>query len=169
MNDNNMYYAPVDTTWGTFMMASTEKGLCQLHYVRGDTAGFFARLEKNLGARGELNQKVHRNAARELQEYLQGRRKHFDSPLDLRGTPFQLKVWEQLRGIPYGETASYGEIAKAVGIPKGARAVGMANNANPVLLMVPCHRVIGSSGALVGFGCGLGLKQRLLDLEKGLI
>ena len=163
----NVYYTPVETTWGTFMMASTAKGLCQLHFVRNDSAGFFAWLEKKLGTRGELKEHLHRDAAKELREYLQGRRKHFDCPLDLRGTPFQLKVWEQLRAIPYGETASYGEIAKAVGAPRGARAVGMANHANPVLLMVPCHRVIGSNGALVGFGCGLDLKQKLLELEHG--
>lgn len=164
----NICYTPVETTWGTFMVASTDKGICQIHFLREDTAGFFAWLEKNLGTRGKLNQRALRDATNELTEYLAGRRKRFDSPLDLRGTPFQLKVWAQLRAIPYGETASYGEIAKAAGIPKGARAVGMANHANPVLLMVPCHRVIGANGDLVGFGCGLELKQKLLDLEKGL-
>lgn len=162
----NVSYTTVKTGWGTFMLASTDKGICQLHYVRDDTAGFFAWLEKNLGARGKPNRRIHLDAARELGEYLQGRRKQFDSPLDLRGTPFQLKVWEQLRKIPYGETASYSEIAEAVGVPKGARSVGMANHANPVLLMVPCHRVIGKNGALVGFGCGLDLKQKLLELER---
>jgi len=162
----NVYYSPVETTWGTFMLASTDKGICQLHFLRKDDACFFAWLEKKLGARGEPNPRVHRDAARELKEYLQGRRKQFDLPLDLRGTPFQLKVWAQLRAIPYGETASYGEIAKAAGTPKGARAVGMANHANPVLLMVPCHRVIGKNGDLVGFGCGLELKEKLLNLEK---
>ncbi|MFZ5641201.1 MAG: methylated-DNA--[protein]-cysteine S-methyltransferase [Bacillota bacterium] len=161
-----VYYAPVETTWGTFMIASTEKGICQVHFLRNDAESFFAWLKKNLGSRGILNLRVLRDAAGELTEYLLGHRKQFDLPLDLRGTPFQLRVWDQLRTIPYGETASYGEIARAAGTPKGARAVGMANHANPVLLLVPCHRVIGSNGALVGFGCGLDLKQKLLNLER---
>lgn len=162
----NVRYAPLETTWGTFMIALTDKGICQIRFLRDNTEIFFSWLEKRLGTRGKPDKVRLRDAAKELKEYLAGRRKYFESPLDLRGTPFQLKVWEQLRAIPYGETASYGEIAEAAGVPKGARAVGMASHANPVLLMVPCHRVIGSSGDLVGFGCGLELKQKLLELEK---
>jgi O-6-methylguanine DNA methyltransferase len=160
-----IWYAPVKTTWGSFMIASTDKGICRLQFLRDNVEVFFSWLEKRLGTRGNPDKARIQDTAKELQEYLAGRRRCFDSPLDLRGTPFQLKVWEQLRSIPYGETASYGEIAKAVGVPRGARAVGMANHTNPVLLMVPCHRVIGSSGGLTGFGCGLDLKQKLLDLE----
>ncbi len=87
-------------------------------------------------------------------------------PLDLRGTPFQKKVWKQLTRIPYGKTASYGEIARRIDVPHSARAVGMANHNNPVTVIVPCHRVIGSNGKLVGYGAGLWRKKALLRLEK---
>ncbi len=99
-------------------------------------------------------------------EYFAGGRKDFDLPLCPRGTEFQKKVWSALREIPYGETRAYGEIAAAVGNPKAARAVGMANNRNPISVIVPCHRVIGSDGKLVGYGGGLDIKEFLLDLER---
>lgn len=106
-------------------------------------------------------------AAEELAEYLDGRRKQFDIPVRTKGTPFQEKVWAALCRIPYGETRTYGTIAAEVGSPKGARAVGMACNRNPVMLFIPCHRVVGSTGALVGFGGGLDVKEYLLTLEGG--
>lgn len=102
----------------------------------------------------------------QITEYLEGRRREFDFPCRLRGTEFQQKVWRALRAIPYGETRTYGEIAAAVGNPKAARAVGMANHQNPVLIAVPCHRVIGADGSLVGYGSGLDMKEALLRLEK---
>lgn len=104
-------------------------------------------------------------AARQMEEYLAGRRKAFDLPLAPVGTPFQQRVWAALRAIPYGETRTYQQIAQAAGSPKGFRAVGMANHANPLLIVVPCHRVIGKDGSLTGFGGGLPLKERLLALE----
>lgn len=104
-------------------------------------------------------------ANKELQEYLDGERKSFDFPIKLQGTPFQLKVYEALLAIPYGETRSYKDIAVAVGSPKACRAVGMANNRNPIVIAVPCHRVIGADGRLVGYGCGLMMKETLLNLE----
>ena len=103
-------------------------------------------------------------AARQMEEYLAGRRKAFDLPLAPVGTPFQQRVWAALRAIPYGETRTYQQIAQAAGSPKGFRAVGMANHANPLLIVVPCHRVIGKDGSLTGFGGGLPLKERLLAL-----
>ena len=106
-------------------------------------------------------------AAAELAEYLDGKRKQFDSPVRTKGTPFQEKVWAALCRIPYGETRTYGAIAAEVGSPKGARAVGMACNRNPVMLFIPCHRVVGSTGALVGFGGGLDVKEYQLTLEGG--
>lgn len=105
-------------------------------------------------------------AARELDEYFSGGRRSFTVPLSLGGTPFQRLVWQALKKIPYGQTRSYGDIARAVGRPKGFRAVGMANNRNPVLIMVPCHRVVGKDGGLTGFACGLGVKRYLLELER---
>jgi len=105
-------------------------------------------------------------AARELEEYFAGRRSEFSVPLDLDGTPFQKKVWKALRTIPYGETRSYGQIARQVGNPRGARAVGMANHENPVAIVVPCHRVIASDGGLGGYGGGLKKKSFLLWHEQ---
>lgn len=107
------------------------------------------------------------DAARQLEAYFAGELRDFDLELAPTGTPFQLQVWEALRAIPYGQTASYGEIARAVGQPGAARAVGGANNRNPIAIVVPCHRVIGSGGSLTGYGGGLGRKRRLLALEAG--
>lgn len=110
-----------------------------------------------------------RTAAAQLREYLAGDRRDFDLPLAPRGTAFQRVVWEALQQIPYGETRSYGQIAAAVGNPKGGRAVGMANNRNPISIIVPCHRVIGADGSLTGYGGGLDIKRRLLNLERGVV
>jgi methylated-DNA-[protein]-cysteine S-methyltransferase len=104
-------------------------------------------------------------AFRQLREYLDGRREEFTLPLHLAGTPFQQKVWEALTAIPYGETRTYGQIARAVGYPEASRAVGAANGANPLCIIVPCHRVIGAGGKLTGYACGLDVKRRLLALE----
>lgn len=104
--------------------------------------------------------------AAEVTEYLAGKRRIFTVPMKAEGTPFQKTVWAALQRIPFGETRSYGEIAREVGCPKGARAVGMACNRNPILLMIPCHRVVGSTGKLVGFACGLPMKEKLLHLES---
>ncbi len=102
---------------------------------------------------------------KQLAEYFRGERRKFDLKLAPEGTPFQLAAWRQLRRIPYGKTISYGEQARRMGNPKAARAVGAANGENPISIIVPCHRVIGADGRLMGFGGGLGKKKRLLDLE----
>jgi O-6-methylguanine DNA methyltransferase len=105
---------------------------------------------------------------RELEEYFAGHCRQFSVPLDLRGTEFQLACWRALLAIPYGETRTYADIARAVGRPQGFRAVGMANNRNPVAIVVPCHRVIASDGTLCGYGGGLDIKRKLLELEGAL-
>lgn len=105
-------------------------------------------------------------AKKQLAEYFSGARTDFDLPLSLKGTPFQLAVWNELLKIPFGETASYGEIARRIGKAGASRAVGMANNKNPIMIVVPCHRVIGSDGGLTGYAAGLGVKSALLELEK---
>jgi methylated-DNA-[protein]-cysteine S-methyltransferase len=105
-------------------------------------------------------------AVRQLRGYFDGTLRRFTLPLDLQGTPFQLRVWRELETIPFGEFRTYADIAHAIGSPKAVRAVGAANGANPVAIVVPCHRVIGSSGKLVGYGGGLPLKKRLLELES---
>lgn len=106
-------------------------------------------------------------AKAQLRAYFQGELKQFDLPLAPVGTDFQLSVWQALRAIPYGELVSYKAIAEAIGNPKAVRAVGGANGKNPIPIIVPCHRVIGSDGSLTGFGGGLEVKQRLIDLERG--
>lgn len=109
---------------------------------------------------------VLKEAKRQLLEYMAGARKAFDLPMKEQGTAFQKKVWQALRSIPYGETRSYKQIAEMIGNPKAARAVGMANNKNPILLLTPCHRVLGSNGQLVGFAAGIDIKKELLKIEN---
>jgi len=106
-------------------------------------------------------------AAKQLEEYFSGKRKRFDLPLNPVGTDFQCSVWKALQDIPYGKTKTYKEIAKAIGNTKACRAVGMANNKNPIWIVIPCHRVIGADGSLTGYGGGINMKKRLLELEKG--
>lgn len=113
-----------------------------------------------------METKLLKKANQQLQEYLTGERKIFDLPLEPHGTEFQQKVWNSLQKIPYGETNSYKDIAKSIGNIKACRAVGMANNKNPILIFIPCHRVIGSNGKLVGYAGGLNVKEKLLQIEK---
>lgn len=105
-------------------------------------------------------------AEEQLMEYFRGERKEFDLPVAPEGTPFQKRVWQALEEIPYGQVCSYGDIARRIDCPKGFRAVGMANNRNPLPILIPCHRVVGSRGQLVGYTGGLELKRQLLELEK---
>ena len=117
----------------------------------------------------ELETPIIQEAHRQITEYLKGERKVFDLPIRLRGTDFQQQVWTALLDIPYGETRSYKQIAEAIGNPKGMRAVGMANNRNPLLIVVPCHRVIGANGSMVGYGEGVEMKEFLLRLEGSIM
>ncbi len=126
------------------------------------TAIHYAKGAKDVGVPSELSSMVFS----QLREYFEGLRKEFSLPLDhQQGTPFQQQVWSALRDIPYGETRSYKDIAEAIGIPKACRAVGMANNRNPFSIVVPCHRVVGADGKMVGYGGGVDLKVRLLEIE----
>jgi O-6-methylguanine DNA methyltransferase len=120
------------------------------------------------GIRFEESDHALQSYVRELEEYFAGQRRQFSFALDLRGTDFQLACWRALLAIPYGETRTYGDIARAVGRPQGFRAVGRANNRNPVAIVVPCHRVIASDGTLCGYGGGLDIKRKLLELEGAL-
>jgi methylated-DNA-[protein]-cysteine S-methyltransferase len=144
---------------GPLFLAASEKGLVRLE--------FEARTMK-MDPRLELRESKQALAPYlcELNEYFRGERRDFSIPLDLRGTPFQLACWQALLEIPYGVTCSYGDIARAIGHPKSYRAVGMSNNRNPVAIIVPCHRVIASGGSLCGYGGGLDIKRKLLDLEQ---
>ena len=116
----------------------------------------------------DLGDPVLAEVTTQLREYFAGTRTSFDLPLQMHGNAFEQRVWGALREIPYGETASYGEIAGQIGAPGAARAVGVANARNPIAIIVPCHRVIGANGKLVGFGGGLPMKRALLDLEQGI-
>ena len=136
---------------GTFHMVSDGEAITHLY----------------TGAREETDTcPVLEAAARQLREYADGTRQCFDLPVAPQGTPFQQAVWSALQTIPYGETRTYGEIAAQIGNPKATRAVGMACNKTPILMLIPCHRVIGKNGSLTGFGAGLKLKEILLNLES---
>ena len=113
-----------------------------------------------------LEGELMKQCADQLREYFDGKRKGFDVALAPKGTDFQQKVWRALQNVPYGETRTYGEIAAEIGNPKASRAVGMANNRNPIMILIPCHRIIGTNGKLVGYAGGLARKQALLDLEQ---
>lgn len=120
------------------------------------------------GFRGDTlkETEIIKQAILQLNEYLNGQRKFFELNLKPKGTEFQKKVWKALQNIPYGETRTYKQIAEAIENPKACRAVGMANNKNPIFIVIPCHRVIGTDGSLTGYGAGLPIKEKLLSLEK---
>jgi O-6-methylguanine DNA methyltransferase len=152
---------------GTLRLAVTARGVVRLAFPRSVGKGFRGWLQRHLPDAESVDwlppiEKVEA----ELDEYFSGRRTEFAVPLDLRGTAFQRAVWEDLLGIPYGELRNYGEVARAIGRPNASRAVGAAVGANPVPILVPCHRVIGASGRLTGYGGGLQVKRKLLALER---
>ncbi|MGD0510121.1 MAG: methylated-DNA--[protein]-cysteine S-methyltransferase [Terriglobales bacterium] len=153
-------YVRTSSPVGPLFLAASTKGLVRLE--------FEARMQKLNPGTTELQESKPALAPylRELSEYFAGDRREFSLPLDLRGTEFQLACWQALLEIPYGETRSYRDIAQAIGHPHAYRAVGMSNNRNPVAIVVPCHRVIASSGSLCGYGGGLDIKRKLLDLEQ---
>lgn len=146
-------------------VASTSKGVCMVDFLTSEGA-FLKELKRLFPGETIKNDRRNKKALSELKRYLEGKLKRFDCPLDLRGTPFQRKVWSALAKIPYGKTKSYQEIAKAIGHPKAFRAVGNANGSNPLPLILPCHRVTESNGGLGGFGHGIKVKKQLLDFEK---
>jgi len=146
-----------------FAIVSSLKGLRYVDLHGSPLSGLSERLNAHVAPDDERNLP----ALRELREYLAGERELFSIPLDIQGTPFQQSVWKAIRGVPYGKTTSYEEIAVRVGRPKATRAVGQAVGANPVPIFIPCHRIVGKQGDLTGYGGGLPLKERLLALEHG--
>ena len=153
-----MYYCYLNTPIGDLLLAGDEDALSLVAFPEG-------AMRRDPDADWIYNEKPFAAARQQLTEYFDGERKEFDLPLRLSGTEFQLLVLQELRRIPYGETTSYGVIAERIGKPKAMRAVGAANGRNPVPIIVPCHRVIGSGGDLTGFGGGLDTKAELLRLE----
>jgi methylated-DNA-[protein]-cysteine S-methyltransferase len=164
----NIYYSDMETPIGHMTLASTKKGLCWMDFNYGDTV---LRALERWSRRYFLTDQMQRDdlALREvkdqLEQYFNTEQSNFTCELDLMGTSFQKLVWNSLLEIPYGEVRTYKEVAQAIGAPKAVRAVGGANNKNSIPIIIPCHRVIGSNGALVGYGGGLHIKEQLLQLE----
>lgn len=170
----NLYTATVQSTIGPLFLAVSSNGLVALEFD-ARLSGQQSIRPSPRHLRAERNGFTFEDSAgatlpyvNELNEYFSGRQRAFTFPLDLRGTDFQLACWHALLAIPYGETRTYAGIARAIGKPNAFRAVGMANNRNPIAIVVPCHRVIASDGTLCGYGGGLDVKRKLLELEGAL-
>jgi methylated-DNA-[protein]-cysteine S-methyltransferase len=164
-------WSEMDSPVGPLTLAMTARGICYIDFGAGERAQMNLKVwtyRRFHTVRLERKDRELEPAALQLKEYFDGNRRQFDLPIDLYGTPFQLRVWRELQSIPFGEVRSYKEVARAIGAPKAVRAVGGANNKNPVPILVPCHRVIGSNGSLVGYGGGLSIKEHLLKLEGAL-
>lgn len=159
-----------DMPFGPISVASTEQGICACFQRTENSDTLRTWLAKHFDETNiSHDQEYNRHIADQLCEYFAGTRTTFELTYDMRGTEFQVRVWQELQKIPYGETITYGELARRVGGATYSRAVGGANNKNPIGIIVPCHRVIGSDGKLVGYAGGLEMKNQLLNLEKGLV
>jgi O-6-methylguanine DNA methyltransferase len=154
-----VYYQRMDSPVGELLLAATDKGLRRLHFQRGDP---LRPRQNELWIESQIALRPYQE---QLLAYFRGELREFTFNLDLVGTAFQKKCWEALRRIPYGTTCSYRDLARAVGSPRGFRAVGQANHNNPVAIVVPCHRVVGANGSLTGYGGGMETKEKLLRLE----
>jgi methylated-DNA-[protein]-cysteine S-methyltransferase len=152
-------YSYCDSPIGKLLLVASERGLAQIWFEgQAHSAG--------LGADCHENPTALRDAIRQLRAYFAGKLENFELDLAPEGTAFQQTVWNELLNIPYGETISYGELARRIGNPSASRAVGLANGSNPIPVIIPCHRVIGSNGKLTGYGGGLPIKEKLLAMEK---
>jgi methylated-DNA-[protein]-cysteine S-methyltransferase len=158
-NVNPVYYSWFASPVGCLLLAGSSAGLRLVSFAAGKRA-------RRADPEWQLDNSAFLEVVDQLQSYFAGERTNFDLPLLLEGTDFQKKVWTALQEIPYGRTISYKKLAEIVGSPKGVRAVGAANGANPIPIIIPCHRVIGHDGSLTGFGGGLPLKKQLLELES---
>jgi methylated-DNA-[protein]-cysteine S-methyltransferase len=154
-----MFYAHMPSPIGPLFIAADQAGLREIRFSANGKPAVPQPDWQNNSA--ELHSTI-----QQLNAYFAGELESFDLPLAPEGTPFQKKVWQELCSIPYGETISYGELAKRLGNPNASRAVGLANGSNPIPIIIPCHRVIGSNGKLTGYGGGLDIKEKLLALEK---
>lgn len=154
-----VYFERMDSPVGQLLLAATGKGLRRLHFLRKSMP---QPRPNEVWIESASALQIYRE---QLVSYFRGALRDFTFDLDLVGTPFQIKCWEALRRIPYGTTCSYRDLALAVGSPRGFRAVGQANHNNPIAIVVPCHRVVGSNGSLTGYGGGMDIKEKLLRLE----
>ncbi len=153
------HYCYCDSPIGRMLLVGVNGVLEELHFPNSTK-----RLE--IPTEWQEAEASFKETLQQLRQYFAGKRQQFDLPISPQGTPFQERVWQELRKIPYGETASYGTIAQRIGKPKACRAVGMANSKNPIPIIIPCHRIIGKDGSLTGFGGGLPVKKQLLELER---
>ncbi|MCI8888289.1 MAG: methylated-DNA--[protein]-cysteine S-methyltransferase [Hungatella sp.] len=158
--EKQIVWTTMATPLGPLTIGASEAGVCRVGF------GEEGEGPENCGCSREKAEAILAKAQKQLAEYMEGKRKEFDLPLCAEGTDFQKRVWKELCRIPYGETRTYGQIAALVGNPKASRAVGMANHNNPIGIIVPCHRVIGSNGKLTGYAGGLDKKEGLLKLEQ---
>lgn len=156
---SNISYTQIESPVGPLLLAGDDAGLREILFVNGRHT---ARPEPAWLE----NPKPFRETIYQLRSYFAGELETFDLPLAPEGTPFQLEVWRSLCEIPFGKTISYGELARRIGNPNASRAVGLANGSNPIPIVIPCHRVIGSNGKLTGYGGGLPIKEKLLALER---
>ncbi|MBO8173363.1 MAG: methylated-DNA--[protein]-cysteine S-methyltransferase [Bacillaceae bacterium] len=171
--DLTVKYGEMDSPIGPITIASTPRGICQIRFGNSDSQKFsllrWCQKWINSDFQADHLQRdddAHREVVEQLESYFAGERWEFTVPLDIRGTSFQKMVWSELLQIPYGETRSYKDIAVNMGAPKAVRAIGGANNKNPLPILIPCHRVVGSNGAMVGYGGGIHIKEFLLELER---
>ncbi len=160
----NISYTVIQAPPGPLLVAESHDGLVHVAFGPGELAKLTAFTRRWFP--GANIQTSGAGAVSQIREYLEGSRMDFDLALDIKGTDFQKEVWQVLKKIPYGQTMSYGEVAREIGRPKAARAVGAACGANPISLVIPCHRVLGTNGDLTGFGGGLAWKRWLLSLES---
>ncbi len=156
---NTVFYTTLESPVGTLLLAGDSQALRIVSFQSSKHA-------EPPQADWKQDKAPFAEVIRQLRAYFRGERKEFDLPLAPEGTEFQLRVWNRLRTIPYGETISYAQLAERIGDPKAVRAVGLANGSNPIPIIIPCHRVIGSDGSLTGFGGGLPTKKMLLELES---
>ena len=156
---NTVFYTTLESPVGTLLLAGDSQALRMVSFQSSKHA-------EPPQADWKQDKAPFAEVIRQLRAYFRGERKEFDLPLAPEGTEFQLRVWNRLRTIPYGETISYAQLAERIGNPKAVRAVGLANGSNPIPIIIPCHRVIGSDGSLTGFGGGLPTKKMLLELES---
>jgi methylated-DNA-[protein]-cysteine S-methyltransferase len=152
-------YTQIDSPIGPLLLAGDDTGLRQIEFMNSKRA-------HPPDQEWQQDPRPLKEAIRQLRAYFAGKLESFDIPLAPEGTPFQQTVWRRLCDIPYGETISYGELARRIGNPNASRAVGLANGSNPIPIIIPCHRVIGSNGKLTGYGGGLPIKEKLLALER---
>ena len=165
-----VYCTSFDSRIGRIYVASTENGVCKISVPKESRKDFFTWLKEHFDLDAVTDNRArNKDVIDQLSRYFNGKLAKFNVPLDLMGTPFQIRVWKELSRIPYGATITYKNLAKRVMAPKAFQAVGRANGANPAPIIVPCHRVLGSNGALVGYSCGIKTKEFLLRLEGAIM